>query len=36
MRRIIAQSVSMQEFTPQDTPMWDKAYQKFLDITTKA
>ena len=36
MRRIIAQSVSMQEFMPQDTPLWDKAYQKFLDITTSA
>ena len=36
MRRIIAQSVSMQEFIPQDTTLWDEAYQKFIDITTKA
>lgn len=33
MRRIIADSVIMTRFAPQDKEMWDKAYERYLEIT---
>lgn len=33
MRRIIANSISLKRFLPQDTDIWQDAYQKFLEIT---
>lgn len=33
MRRIIANSIEMQPFEPQDKQQWDEAYQRFLTIT---
>ena len=33
MRRIIANSISLKRFLPQDTDIWQEAYQKFLEIT---
>ncbi len=33
MRRIIADSVSMKRFSPQDTELWEKAYQRYLEVT---
>lgn len=33
MRRIIAQSIEMNTYSPKDTAEWDKAYEKYLNIT---
>lgn len=33
MRRIIADSVEMKRFEPQDKAVWDEAYSRYLDIT---
>ena len=33
MRRIIAQSIEVKSFEPQDKDVWDKAYARFLEIT---
>lgn len=33
MRQIIANSVPLDEFTPENKTVWDQAYQKFLTIT---
>ncbi len=33
MRRIIANSISLKRSLPQDTDIWQEAYQKFLEIT---
>jgi len=35
MRRIIAASIELKKFEPQDKEAWDKAYEKFLKITEK-
>ena len=35
MRRIIAASIELQEFEPQDKSAWDAAYKKYLSITEK-
>lgn len=33
MRRIIANSISLKAFHPADKEQWDKAYEKYLEIT---
>ncbi len=33
MRRIIRESLSLDQFVPQDSEAWAKGYQKFLEIT---
>ncbi len=33
MRQIIANSVALDEFTPENSFVWNEAYEKFLDIT---
>ncbi len=33
MRRVIANSLELKKFTPQDKEAWDNAYKKFLEIT---
>ena len=33
MRRIIAESIEMKTYLPQDIAEWDKAYEKYLHIT---
>ena len=33
MRRIIANSIELKRFEPKDRQIWDKAYEKFLEIT---
>ena len=35
MRRIIADSVSMKRFEPQDKALWDEAYDKYLAVVEK-
>ncbi len=35
MRRIIADSVSMKRYEPQDKTVWDEAYAKFLEVTAR-
>ena len=35
MRRIIADSVSIKRFDPQDHDLWDKAYDRYLEVTGK-
>ena len=35
MRSIIAQSTDLVKYEPEDKEIWDKAYKKFLKITTK-
>lgn len=35
MRRVIANSLELKRFTPQDSEAWDNAYKKFLEITNK-
>ena len=35
MRRIIADSVSMKRYEPQDKVVWDEAYAKFLEVTAR-
>ena len=35
MRRIIADSVSIKRFDPQDHDLWDKAYGRYLEVTGK-
>ena len=35
MRRIIADSVSMKRYEPQDKAVWDEAYAKFLEVTAR-
>ncbi len=32
MRRIIADSIKLKRFVPQDKEIWDKAYEKYLEI----
>ena len=32
MRRIIAQSIEMKTYQPQDSATWDKAYEKYLSV----
>ena len=33
MRKIIADSISMKAFHPTDKELWDKAYERYLEIT---
>ena len=33
MRRIIAESIEMKTYLPNDTAEWDKAYEKYINIT---
>lgn len=33
MRRIIAASIDLHRFEPQDTAVWDTAYDRYLHIT---
>ena len=33
MRAIIANSIDLVKYEPQDKAIWDKAYDKYLDIT---
>ena len=33
MRSIIAQSIEMNTYTPQDTEAWDESYKKYLEVT---
>ena len=35
MRHIIANSVSLKQYRPQDTELWDKAFETYLDIKKK-
>ncbi len=35
MRRIIANSIELKSFEPQDKEIWDAAYEKFLEIQAK-
>ena len=35
MRRIIAGSMELKRFEPQDKELWDEAYEKFLKVTAK-
>lgn len=35
MRRIIAGSVSMKRYEPQDKAVWDEAYAKYLEVTAR-
>lgn len=35
MRKIIADSIDLRRFEPQNSADWDKAYDKFLSITSK-
>lgn len=32
MRQIIANSIELQQFEPQDKEAWDAAYEKFLKV----
>ena len=32
MRRIIAESVTMKRYEPQDKALWDEAYEKFKEL----
>ena len=34
MRRMIAQSIEMQTYLPQDKATWDKAYEQFTNLLT--
>lgn len=36
MRRIIANSLSLKHFVPQDKEQWDRTYEKYLAVTSKA
>ena len=36
MRRIIAQSVQLKEFLPQDADKWAEAYKRYLEVTARA
>ena len=33
MRAIIANSIELKAFEPQDKEIWDAAYEKYLEIT---
>ena len=33
MRQMIASSLDLKEFNPQDKESWDKAYEKYLEVT---
>jgi rhamnulokinase len=33
MRQIIANSIDLVTYTPQDKALWDAAYQRYLEIT---
>jgi len=33
MRKIIAESIEMKSYQPQETEAWDKAYEKYINIT---
>ena len=35
MRRIIADSIEIAEYQPQDRELWDAAYQKYLQVIKK-
>ena len=35
MRKIIAQSIEMKHFIPQDKQMWDDAYNHYLEVVSK-
>ena len=35
MRRIIANSIELKSFEPQDKEAWDSAYERFLEIVAK-
>ena len=35
MRQIIANSIEMVKYEPQDKATWDAAYQRYLEITSK-
>ena len=35
MRKIIADSLSLKEYTPQEPQLWDENYQRFLDIVER-
>ena len=33
MRHLIASSIETAEFAPQETEVWNKAFEKFVDVT---
>ena len=33
MRRIIANSIQLKEYTPQDSELWAEQYKRYLEIT---
>ena len=35
MRKIIAQSIEMKHFVPQDKQLWDEAYNHYLEVVSK-
>ena len=35
MRKIIADSLALKEYTPQEPQLWEENYQRFLDIVAK-
>ena len=35
MRSIIANSLQLKEFLPKDAEVWEKAYQRYLEVTSK-
>jgi rhamnulokinase len=35
MRRIIANSLELKKFEPQDKAEWDAAYEKYLTVVNK-
>lgn len=35
MRRIIADSIDMKRYEPKDTQTWNKAYSRYLEVTSK-
>ena len=35
MRKIIAQSIEMKHFVPQDKELWDEAYNHYLEVVSK-
>ncbi len=34
MRKIIADSIELMKYQPQDSPLWDEAYQRYLSVTS--
>lgn len=35
MRKIIADSLNLEEYNPEDKNIWDEGYKKYLELTTK-